>query len=270
VAVPPYFANIHPVYYLHDAKHSPAGGDQMSSKKMPRRAAVLRLAGAAGAAAAAWACGGDTPTSPSGATTTTTGTTGASASTTVSTNEACATTPSETAGPYPSIVSIVRSDIRENRPGVPLTLALKVVNVNNGCAAVSGANVEIWHCDVSGNYSEYGSQTTQTYLRGIQTTDASGQVSFTTIYPGWYQGRATHIHIEVKVNSRSVKVTQIAFPESINNTVYASSVYASRGANPTSNLSDGIFADSLASELVTPVGDPASGYSASCQIGIAV
>ncbi len=207
---------------------------EMSSKTLPRRAAMMRLAGAAGAAAAAWACGGETPTSP------------------------------------PSVVSIVRSDIRENRTGVPLNLAIKVVNVNNGCAPVSGANVEIWHCDVAGNYSEYGSQTAQTYLRGIQTTDASGQVNFTTIYPGWYQGRATHIHIEVKVNSRSVKVTQIAFPESINNTVYASSVYSSRGSNPMSNLSDGIFADSLAGELVTPVGDPSGGYSASCQVGIAV
>ena len=152
----------------------------------------------------------------------------------------------------------MRSDIREGKSGVPLNLTIKVVNVNSGCAAVSAANVEIWHCDVSGNYSEYGSQTTQTYLRGIQTTDASGQVNFATIYPGWYQGRATHIHIEVKINSRSVKVTQIAFPESINNTVYASSVYAGRGANPTANLSDDIFRDSLASELVTPAGDPST------------
>ena len=244
---------------------------KMSSTKLPRRAAMMRLAGAASAAAAAWACGGgDTPTSPSATTTTTTGTTDAAGTGTVSTNGQCATTPSETAGPFPSTVSIIRSDIRENRQGVPLSLAIKVVNVNSGCAPVTGANVEIWHCDVAGNYSEYGSQTTQTYLRGIQTTDASGEVTFTTIYPGWYQGRATHIHIEVKINSRSVKVTQIAFPESINNTVYASGVYASRGANPMSNLSDDIFRDSLASELVTPAGDPSSGYSASCQVGIAV
>jgi hypothetical protein len=67
-----------------------------------------------------------------------------------------------------------------------------------------------------------------------------------------------------------VKVTQIAFPESVNATVYASSVYASRGRNPTSNASDGIFADSLPAELVTPAGDPASGYTATCQIGISV
>jgi len=104
----------------------------------------------------------------------------------------------------------------------------------------------------------------------MQTTDANGQVSFMTIYPGWYQGRATHIHIEVTVNSRSVKVTQIAFPESINSAVYATGVYASRGSNPTANLQDGIFADSLSSELVTPSGNPTAGYSASYQVGVSV
>jgi protocatechuate 3,4-dioxygenase beta subunit len=175
---------------------------------------------------------------------------------------------SETAGPYPSLVDLYRSDIREGKTGTQLTLTVKVVNVNAGCAAVAGADVEIWHCDSGGNYSEYGTQTTQNYLRGIQTTNSGGEVTFTTIYPGWYQGRATHIHLEVKTSGVSRKVTQIAFPESINNTVYRTGVYASRGSNPTSNLSDGVFADSLSSELVTPSGDATSGYAASCQVAI--
>jgi protocatechuate 3,4-dioxygenase beta subunit len=144
------------------------------------------------------------------------------------------------------------------------------VNANSACAAVANAEVEIWHCDVAGDYSQYGSQTARTFLRGIQTTNAAGQVSFTTIYPGWYQGRATHIHAEVTISGRSVKVTQVAFPESVNNTVHASGVYASRGTNPTSNLSDGIFADSLASELVTPSGSPSGGYAAAFQIAVAI
>jgi protocatechuate 3,4-dioxygenase beta subunit len=104
----------------------------------------------------------------------------------------------------------------------------------------------------------------------VQTTNANGDVTFTTIYPGWYQGRATHIHIEVTINGRSVKATQIAFPESINNTVYAQGAYARRGSNPTSNAADGIFADSLSAELVTPSGSPSSGYTASYQINISV
>lgn len=83
-------------------------------------------------------------------------------------------------------------------------------------------------------------------------------------------GRATHIHAEVVVNGRSVKVTQIAFPESVNNAVHTSGVYASRGANPTTNLSDNIFADSLAAELVTPAGNLTTGYSASFQVAVAI
>ena len=232
----------------------------MKTKRINRRE-IIGAMGAAAGAALGFGCS-TSATGPSA--TSTTGTT------TGSTNAACAVTPSETIGPFPSLTSIVRSDIRENKPGTALTLTIKVVNVNAACAAVSGANVEIWQCDATGNYSEYGSQTTQTYLRGIQTTNANGEVTFTTIYPGWYQGRATHIHIEVKIGGASRKATQIAFPESVNNTVHASGVYASRGSNPMSNLSDGIFADSLSAELVTPAGSPASGYTASCQVAISV
>ena len=104
--------------------------------------------------------------------------------------------------------------------------------------------------------------------RGIQTTNASGEVNFVTIYPGWYQGRATHIHVEVTINGVSRKVTQMAFPETINNAVHASGVYSSRGSNPMSNAADGIFADSLSSEIVTPTGSPTTGYSVAFQVGI--
>ena len=233
----------------------------MITKRINRREAMGAIGAAAGAALA-FGCS-NAATSPSTTTTTDTTTTG-------STNAACAVTPTETIGPYPSVTDIFRSDIRETKTGTVLTLTIKVVNVNAGCAAVSGANVEIWQCDASGNYSEYGTQTSQTYLRGIQTTNANGEVTFTTIYPGWYQGRATHIHVEVTIGGVSRKVTQIAFPESINNAVYATGVYASRGSNPMSNLSDGIFADSLASELVTPMGSPTAGYTASFQVALSV
>lgn len=185
-----------------------------------------------------------------------------------STNANCAVTPSETVGPYPSLTDLFRSDIRESKTGTVLILTIKVVNASASCAPISGAAVEIWQCDASGNYSSYGSQAGQTYLRGIQNTNAAGEVIFTTVYPGWYQGRATHIHAEVTIGGRSVKATQIAFPESINNAVHATGVYASRGSNPTTNLQDGIFADSLSAELVTPQGSPTSGYSAAFQIGI--
>ena len=171
-------------------------------------------------------------------------------------------TPNETIGPYPSLIDLFRSDIREGKSGTRLDLAITVVNTATSCAALTGVNVEIWQCDASGNYSQYGSERAQTYLRGIQTTDANGQVRFTTVYPGWYQGRATHIHVEVTRNGQSLKVTQIAFPDSVNNEVYGSGVYASRGTNPTTNTRDGIFADSINSEMASVAGNPSSGYSA--------
>ena len=148
-------------------------------------------------------------------------------------------------------------------------MTINVVNTNSGCNPVSGASVGIWQCDATGNYSEYGTQTAQSYLRGIQTTDSGGRVTFTTIYPGWYQGRATHIHIEVVRNGASAKVTQIAFPETVNAAVYASGVYAARGTNPTANARDGIFSDSLDSEVAAVSGDPINGYTATFTVAIA-
>jgi protocatechuate 3,4-dioxygenase beta subunit len=225
------------------------------SRLLTRREAL----GAVGAAGAALAFGcGDSPTSPSSTTSTNT----------TSTNATCALTPTETTGPFPSLADLFRSDIREGKSGTLLALTIRVVNAVSGCAAVPNANVEIWHVDAAGDYSQYGTQTTQTFLRGIQATNNNGEVTFTTIYPGWYQGRATHIHVEVTMGGRSVKVTQIAFPETINNTVHTSGVYASRGSNPMSNLVDGIFSDSLSSEIVTPTGSVNGGYAATFQVAI--
>jgi protocatechuate 3,4-dioxygenase beta subunit len=167
-----------------------------------------------------------------------------------------------------------RRDITEGKSGLPLTLTLTIVNVNSSCAAVSGANVEIWQCDAAGRYSEYSQPgydgSGQTFLRGIQTTDANGQVTFTTIYPGWYAGRATHIHVDVYRSGALVKTTQIVFPESISGAVYATGVYAAKGQNSTTNASDNVFSDGTTNELATLAGNPTSGYTATLTIGIAV
>jgi protocatechuate 3,4-dioxygenase beta subunit len=228
----------------------------MKTRRMGRREAIGAL-GAAGAALA-FGCGKESPTGASS------GSTGSP----TSTNGTCAVTPTETVGPYPSLTDMFRMDIREGKQGTVLTLTVKVVNASSACAPVAGANVEIWHVDAAGDYSQYGTQRAATFLRGIQTTNANGEVVFTTIYPGWYQGRATHIHVEVSLNGQSRKVTQIAFPEGVNDAVHRSGVYASRGTNPIANASDGIFADSLASEIVTPTGSASAGYAAAFQVGI--
>jgi len=234
-------------------------------KRLSRREA-LGLFGAASAALSVGACSDASPTSPTTTTTTTTGTT----TTPPTSTTTCAVTPTETEGPFPSIALPTRSDVREDRTGLLLNLAITVVNTNAGCAPVTNATVEIWHCDARGDYSEYGTQTSATWLRGVQPVNASGVANFTTIYPGWYQGRATHIHVEVMVAGRSVKITQIAFPEEINNAVYASGVYASKGANPTKNATDMVFSDGVNSELATMSGNTGSGYTATFTVGVAV
>ncbi len=113
----------------------------MNTHRIGRREALTTLIGAAGAAAA-YGCSSSV-TSPT--------TTSSTTSSPTSTNAQCAVTPGETAGPYPSVTSVVRSDIREDRAGTPLTLTIKVVNTNASCAPVSNANVEVWHADVGGN-----------------------------------------------------------------------------------------------------------------------
>ncbi len=118
-----------------------------------------------------------------------------------------------------------RSDIRENRAGVLLTVTLTIVDVGNGCAPIAGAQVQIWHCDAGGVYSEYANamnagSTTTTYLRGVQVTDAAGRVTFTTIYPGWYTPRATHVHVQIYNGTVLKKTTQLGFPDAVNATVY--------------------------------------------------
>lgn len=214
-----------------------------------------------------------------------TGTTTTSDTTSTSytgTGDSCITTPQETAGPYPYDLSadsaIYRTDITEGKTGIPLSLTLTIVNTSNSCTAISGARVDIWHCDKDGYYSEYSEpgylgtedNTGKTFLRGIQLTDSNGQVKFTTIYPGWYTGRVTHIHVEVYINSVLKSTTQLAFPDSLNTTVYATSLYSAHGQNTITNSADQVFSDSYSSELLTISGDTTNGYTATFQVGVAV
>src|SRR5204863_9153766 len=243
-----------------------AWGMSPINRKLSRRHALgaLGFAGAGFLTSCASSPTSASSTSTTGTTTTTTGGTSSTAS--------CAVTPEETAGPYPDRTGMIsnqaffRQDITEGRAGLPLTLALTIVNVRQSCAALANANVEVWQCDATGNYSEYAQPgyngTGQTFLRGLQATDAQGRATFKTIYPGWYQGRATHIHVQVFVNGRAVKTTQIAFPEDVSSSVYRTGVYAAKGQSTTSNSGDMVFADGTQYEMASLSGNTSSGYTA--------
>lgn len=115
----------------------------------------------------------------------------------------CVLTPEQEEGPFYIDLARVRRDIVENRPGLPLALALTVVDADT-CEPIRDAAVDIWHCDALGVYSGEPSEGSEgeTYLRGIQLTDRNGRAEFATIYPGQYPGRTTHIHVKVHIGGR--------------------------------------------------------------------
>lgn len=181
---------------------------------------------------------------------------------------ACVPSPTETEGPFPikTPADFVRENIVGNRTGIPLMINITVENTNNDCAPLPGVYVDVWMCDAGGNYSEYDGQlqgdfTNEHFLRGRQMTDANGKTSFICIYPGWYPGRAPHFHMEVlSSNESSLLTTQIAFPEDISKTVYATSEYNGSDFD-TSNTEDDIFGNSLNRNLAdTVTGNNTDGY----------
>jgi len=197
-----------------------------------------------------------------------------SGTTTTSGSTGCTATSSETAGPYPTVTpsSYVRSNIADGQTGVALTIKITIKNLNNSCAVLSGALVDIWHCTALGYYSEYtdtpgGGYATVDYtashfLRGRQTTDSNGLVTFTSIFPGWYSPRAPHIHAHIYNSSgTSLLITQIAFPTDVCNTVYTyTTPYSARGVQDTANTADMVFSDSLTNELSAVTGSVSAGY----------
>jgi protocatechuate 3,4-dioxygenase beta subunit len=153
----------------------------------------------------------------------------------------CVLTPELTEGPYYIAGEKLRRDIREGHPGTLLTLALTVLNAST-CKPLKGAAVDIWHADAAGNYSGFSSDTSsRTFLRGIQKTNAAGVAHFTTIYPGWYSGRAVHIHVKVHVGGSVVHTGQLFFPNALTDAVYKAAPYKSRGNPDTPNARDSIF-----------------------------
>lgn len=188
----------------------------------------------------------------------------------------CVVTNSETAGPFPTITpsSLVQSNIVGDRTGIPLTINITIQNINNACNPLENAIVDIWHCDKDGYYSEYGGTPMQQvdytayhFLRGRQVTNSVGLVSFTSIFPGWYQSRATHIHVHIySASGVSLLVTQIAFPEGTNSAVVqvnaATSYGYTKGMNGyTYNASDNVFSDGVTTEMSTISGSVSAGFT---------
>ena len=250
-----------------------------SREVLSRRQAIGLLAGL-GAGVVAAACGGGSSSSKASSTTRSSSV-GSSGSTSAS-GAACVLTPEVTEGPYYLDIDKVRSDITEGREGTPLDLKLTVVDAS-GCTPIRDAAIDVWHCDALGVYSGFsqasgggpgspgGSQSptdNQTFLRGTQVTDANGLGEFQTIYPGWYPGRAVHIHMKVHVGGSVVHTGQLFFDDRLSDQVYRSAPYSSRGARDTRNSADSIYRDAGAASAILAMTPNGNGYVGEITVGV--
>jgi protocatechuate 3,4-dioxygenase beta subunit len=199
------------------------GGD-MDERGVNRRMAVTVLGGAV---AAAW--------------------TGLGWPSVVDGQTVCTLTPEQMEGPYYLDLGKVRQDITEGKPGVPLRLVIQVREASPLCAPIAKAAVDVWHCDALGIYAGYEGAVVapthvqpvndRTFLRGTQISNADGIVELRTIYPGWYTGRTTHVHVKVRIGTTAA-TTQLYFPEDVTAAVYRNAPYDQHPNRDTSNATD--------------------------------
>ena len=198
-------------------------------------------------------------------------------------NGTCVLTASLTEGPFFVDEKLNRADIRTDpvtdavSAGIPLALTFNVSRVaSSACTPLTGAYLDVWHCDAAGVYSDV-SGSSRKFLRGYQITDGNGVAAFTTIYPGWYSGRAVHIHFKLRLYAGSTRTyeftSQFFFDDSLTDSVYTQSPYSSRGTRNTRNANDGIY-NSLSSTdkagLTLQTSKTADGYAGVINLGVNV
>ena len=288
------------VFMTTDHDHVDGGISHDLPRILSRRTALGGLLGTAGAALLA-ACGsnGSTATATSTATTQSgppggmppggmPGTSGVAV--------ADGEIPEETAGPYPGDGSngpnvltesgIVRSDITTSigsatgtAVGIPLTIKLKLVELDGtSVTPKKGGAIYLWHADRDGNYSMYSqAAASANYLRGVQVADADGMITFTSVFPGCYDGRWPHVHFEVyetlakaTSSSNKLRTSQLALPQDVCEKVYATTGYDQSVSNLSriSLDSDGIFSDGYSLQLATVTGSNSSGWTAELTVPV--
>jgi protocatechuate 3,4-dioxygenase beta subunit len=195
----------------------------------------------------------------------------------------CVAQPEQTEGPYFVDKALERSDIRLDpvtgrvTAGAPLALqfVLSSMTPTGACMALPRAQVDIWHCDAAGRYSDVADRNSDTrgqqFLRGYQVSDAAGAVRFTTIYPGWYRGRAVHIHFKVRVPGQGGRTdeftSQLYFSDELTDRVHAAQPYAANKGQRLLNARDMIFREG-GTQLILPVVENDDGYEATYRIAM--
>ncbi len=197
----------------------------------------------------------------------------------------CIVRPEQTEGPYFVDERLNRSDIRADpsdgsvKEGVALQLTFRVYGLrDNACNPLPGAMVDIWHCDALGVYSDVEDfnglfdTTGKKFLRGFQMTDASGAAQFVTIYPGWYEGRAVHIHFKIRTQPESRRgyefTSQVYFDEALSEQIFRQAPYSTKGPGWLRNQQDGIFRRDGGSHLMVALTKTDASYAGTFDIGL--
>jgi len=267
------------------AASEPDDDDSLIGRVLTRRE-VLALMGVGSVAVVAAACapgsvasgGIATPSSSAAATSGTGATASATAVAVASSLPSCVVVPALTEGPYYVDEKLERTDIRPDTStgkaaeGSVLTIDWVVSQVDgNACIPLEGVLVDVWHCDALGEYSDVGSEQGHDFLRGYQHTDASGRATITTIYPGWYQGRAVHIHFKIRTDAAASSgfefTSQLFFDDAFSAQVFSQGAYAAKGKPDTPNAGDGIYGQSQGMTLLDVAKD-GDGYKATFEIAI--
>ena len=256
----------------------PDDDDRLIGRVLSRRE-VLALFGASSVALAAAACApGAAGTGAASGGLSATAVATATAVAVAGGLPSCVVVPELTEGPYYVDEKLERSDIRIDTAtgspvdGTPLRLDWVVSMVDgDACAPLAGVLVDVWHCDAQGVYSDVQGMQGHDFLRGYQHTDANGAATITTVYPGWYSGRAVHIHFKVRTDPTAPSgfefTSQLFFDEAVNAAVFAQGVYAAKGTADVPNEQDGIYQQSQGMTLLTPTAD-GDGYAATFEIAI--
>jgi protocatechuate 3,4-dioxygenase beta subunit len=238
-----------------------------SKHAITRRHALRGLAGTGAALAGARLLGAGAPLAPSPALA-----------------AACTLTAEQEEGPYYLGLERIRKNITEGKSGLRLDLHLTIVD-SSTCKPIEGVAVDIWHCDAVGVYSGFGSEGTsgKTYLRGVRLTDADGLASFRTIYPGWYRGRATHIHLKAHVGGSAgpsrysgghvAHTGQLFFSDTTTDKVAKLSPYTRNQTTRTRNSQDHVYTGEHGAGVVLHLGRRKagtikSGFVAAITLGI--
>jgi protocatechuate 3,4-dioxygenase beta subunit len=266
--------------------------DDVQIGRVLSRREVLVLFGAAGTAAALAACAPGASSSPlvapaatSAASASPSASAAASAAAASSALPSCIVRPAETEGPYFVDEKINRPDIRSDpssgtvSEGARLDLTFAVARISGAsCTAFADVLVDVWHCDALGVYSDVSDPGFQTsgkkFLRGYQVTDANGRARFTTIVPGWYQGRTVHIHFKIRSDAASTSglefTSQLFFDDALIDTIHARQPYAQKGQRTLRNAGDGIYQGG-GDQLLLSLTDAAGGaYASTFEIGLLV